>query len=255
VLGVKVTLVVQLAPTARLAPHVFVWAKSPAFAPVKAMLVMLIATEPVLVMVTICGALLVPCGMVPNATLAGETVAVGIAPVPERGTVCGLPAALSVNERLALRVPAAEGVKITLMVQLALGLKLEPQLLVSEKSAAFVPVTVILVSEREETPVFVSVTGCEALGEPTAVVAKERLVGENAAMAWTPVPERATFCGEPKALSVSVSVGDAAPADAGVNVTVIVQVAPALRLEPHVLVSPNHVALAPVTAMLVKVSA
>jgi hypothetical protein len=38
-------------------------------------------------------------------------------PVPLRATDCGLPDALSVIVKLALRLPSAEGVKVTLMVQ------------------------------------------------------------------------------------------------------------------------------------------
>ena len=37
--GLNVTLIVQLADAARLAPHVCVWAKSPAFVPVRLMLI------------------------------------------------------------------------------------------------------------------------------------------------------------------------------------------------------------------------
>src|SRR5215471_14297785 len=38
-------------------------------------------------------------------------------PVPLRATDCGLPDALSAIDKLALRLPSAEGVKVTLMVQ------------------------------------------------------------------------------------------------------------------------------------------
>jgi hypothetical protein len=186
--------------------------------------------------------------------LVGESVAVGLTPVPVRGTVCGLPTALSARERLALRAPAADGVNITLMAQLAPALRLEPQVLVSAKSAAFAPVTVTLVSDIVELPVFVSVTDWDALGEPTALFPKERLVGANVAMASTPVPERATLCVPPKALSVRVMLAEAAPVAAGVNVTLMAQVAPAFRFDPHVLVCANQVKLVPVTAMVVKVS-
>ena len=59
-LGVKVTLIVQFAPAARLVPHVFVCAKSPLFAPVMAMLEMFNVAEPMLLRVTACAALAVP---------------------------------------------------------------------------------------------------------------------------------------------------------------------------------------------------
>jgi hypothetical protein len=57
--GVNVTLILQLAPAARLVPQVFVWLKSPLFVPVMAMLVMPSAAVPVLERVTACAALLV----------------------------------------------------------------------------------------------------------------------------------------------------------------------------------------------------
>ena len=50
--GAKVTLMVQLAPTATLAPQLLVCPKSPGLAPVMAMLVMLTGVVPVLVSAT-----------------------------------------------------------------------------------------------------------------------------------------------------------------------------------------------------------
>ena len=52
VVGVNVTLMVQLAAAATRVPQLLVWAKSPPFAPVTAMLVMDRAALPVLVRVT-----------------------------------------------------------------------------------------------------------------------------------------------------------------------------------------------------------
>jgi hypothetical protein len=51
-------------------------------------------------------------------------------------------------------VPVAVGLKVTLMVQLALAATLEPQVLIWEKS----PLTVILVIVRVAFPVFLRVT-------------------------------------------------------------------------------------------------
>ncbi len=42
-------------------------------------------------------------------------------PVPDNATVCGLPAALSVIFKIALRAPVVVGLKVTLIVQLALA--------------------------------------------------------------------------------------------------------------------------------------
>jgi hypothetical protein len=76
---------------------------------------------PVLVKVTVWAALVVFSACPAKVNEVGEKVAIGAAavPVPVRATVCGLPAALSATAREALRAPVAEGVKVTLMVQLA----------------------------------------------------------------------------------------------------------------------------------------
>jgi hypothetical protein len=48
-------------------------------------------------------------------------------PVPDNETGCGLPAALSVTFNVAARVPAVVGIKVTLIVQLALAANELPQ--------------------------------------------------------------------------------------------------------------------------------
>jgi hypothetical protein len=58
--GVKVTLIVQLAPAATVDPQVLVSAKSLLFVPVIVILVMLTGVSSVLVSVTVCAALVVP---------------------------------------------------------------------------------------------------------------------------------------------------------------------------------------------------
>ena len=79
-------------------------------------------------------------------------------PVPERLTDWGLPAALSVMARAAARLPAAEGVKVTLIVQLALAATEMPQLLVWAKSLALAPKTAMLVTLKAELPELLRVT-------------------------------------------------------------------------------------------------
>jgi hypothetical protein len=54
----------------------------------------------------------------------------GDAPVPDRGTICGLADALSEIDTEALRAPAAVGVNVTLIVQLPPAATLLPQVLV-----------------------------------------------------------------------------------------------------------------------------
>jgi hypothetical protein len=62
--GVKVTLMVQFAPAARLDPQVLFWLKSVTFAPERATLAMDTAAVPALVKATVCGPLKTPtsCG-------------------------------------------------------------------------------------------------------------------------------------------------------------------------------------------------
>src|SRR5208282_1478582 len=95
--GVNVTLIAQLAPAAIELPHVFVMEKSPALAPVTAMLVMLRARVPLFVRVTDCAGVEVPSNWLPKVRVLAERPTPAAAPVPVRFTVCGLPAALSVN--------------------------------------------------------------------------------------------------------------------------------------------------------------
>jgi len=75
--GVRVTLIVQLAPAARLAPHVFVTPKSEEFVPVTLMLEMARLTLPVFERVTVCAALGVPTCCPVNVRLPGEVFAPG----------------------------------------------------------------------------------------------------------------------------------------------------------------------------------
>src|SRR6516164_5104467 len=66
-------------------------------------------------------------------------------PVPVRVTVWGLPGALSVIDKVAVRGPIWVGVKVTLMVQLARGTTDPPQVLVWAKSPASFPLMGMLV--------------------------------------------------------------------------------------------------------------
>ena len=66
--------------------------------------------------------------------------------------------ALSVTLRVAMRVPAAAGVKVTLIVQFEPAATLDPQVLVWVKSLPFVPVIEMLVRLKAALPVLVTVT-------------------------------------------------------------------------------------------------
>ena len=157
--GLNVTLMVQLAPAPTLDPQVLVWLKSPALAPVIEMPVTLSTPLPVLVRVTDWAALEVPTALLVKVRLEGETLTDAAVPVPERLTACGLPLALSEMESDAARLPAEEGVNVTLIVQLAPAATLDPQVFVWLKSPALVPVTEMLVMFKAPLPVLVRVTG------------------------------------------------------------------------------------------------
>ena len=80
VLGVKVTLMVQLLPAANvlvLGGQVLVCAKSPALVPASPMLLMVRAALPLLVSVTVWAGLVVPLGWLPKARLVGLRVTPG----------------------------------------------------------------------------------------------------------------------------------------------------------------------------------
>ena len=97
--------------------------------------------------------------------LAGVTPAMGALPVPLRVTDCVLLEAslvLSVMVKVAVRLPVAAGVKVTLMVQFPLAAMLPPQLLEglveTAKSPGLVPESATLLTVRAAFPVLLSVT-------------------------------------------------------------------------------------------------
>src|SRR6267378_3719502 len=93
-------------------------------------------------------------------------------------TVCGLPAALSVMVTDATRLPAAVGLNVTLIVQLAPPATLAPHVFVCEKSPAFVPAIAMLVIDNGP-PVLLSVIPCATLELPTDWLPKLKLLTER----------------------------------------------------------------------------
>ena len=75
-----------------------------------------------------------PTGWLAKIRLVAERMPAGAVPVPERATVWGLSAALSVKSTEALRAPAALGAKATANVHLAEAPSEEVQLLFKLKS-------------------------------------------------------------------------------------------------------------------------
>ena len=67
----------------------------------------------------------------------------------------------------AVRVPVPDGLKTTVMVQLAPGASELAQVFVSLKSGCLTPVTLIFVRLRVDEPLFVSLTFCAGLATPT----------------------------------------------------------------------------------------
>jgi hypothetical protein len=156
-------------------------------------------------------------------------------PIPLKLIVCGELATLSVIVSVPVRGPTAVGVKVTEIVQFAPAATVVPQVLVWAKS----PDVEMDASAREACPEFVRVTTCTELVEPIAWAAKFRLVGESVAAAATgtiPIPLRATSCGDPLVLSMTVTFPVREPAAVGVKATAIVQLAPAATVVPQVFV-------------------
>src|SRR2546427_358674 len=257
--GVNVNVKVQLADAATCPPASGqgvvpepATAKSPGFAPARVMLVRLSVAVPPLVRVTVWARLLVvPTRWLPKATLFADNVTAGAMPVPVRVIVCGLPGASSTMFSVALRIPVASGVKLTLIVQLAPGAT-EPAPLgqvlpaAKAKSAACAPVMVMLVRFSGASPLLVSVTFCAALVVPTRCSPNALLVAESVAVGGvTPVPVSDTDCGLPAASSGMVTVAGRAPAAGGGEGGLRTQLAPAASVAPLMQVVPEASAKSP----------
>src|SRR5579883_3268210 len=157
--GWNVTVIVQLDPAASPVPPIgqlLVWVNRAGFAPPSAMPLMINGTVPVLVSVTVCGALVVLMGTLPKAIEVGD-----------RATVPVTAGAATATRTCAVRVTGLLfGVKVTLMVQVPPGTRPVPpmgQLCVMPKRAAFAPPSVIPVILRLAPPVFETVIVCGAL--------------------------------------------------------------------------------------------
>lgn len=126
VVGVNVTISVQLPPDASVLEQVFVCAKSPVAAPMESG----VATAPVFFTVTDWLELVVPTVWEVNVKLPGVGVTTTVpVPLPDRPIICGEFVAWSVTDMLPERGPATVGVKVTLTVQLAPASNRFPQLL------------------------------------------------------------------------------------------------------------------------------
>jgi hypothetical protein len=229
VAGVKVTLIVQVAPTASVVPQLFVSAKSPVIVIPE----MVNGAVPVFESVALCVGLAVPIVCPLNVRVDGEAVAMGAVPVPVSDTLCGLPDALSTTVTEPDRVPVALGVKVTLIEQLAAAARVAPHVFVSAKSPLLVMFEIAIAS----LPVFDSVMVCAALVVPTGCAPKSKLVGVRLATGAPPVPASATVCGLPEAVSFKVRLPVMFPVTVGEKLTLMEQLAPAASEEPQLSVS------------------
>jgi hypothetical protein len=189
----------------------------------------------------------------PNADGFGAEVSevvVGlVTPIAVKLIVCGLSGALSVIVTCPVRVPTTAGVKVTEMLQLPPAGMDVPQLLVSAKSPLLAPLTLMDEMASVPLPVLVRVETCVVLVVPTVWLPKLRIRGEIVTTAPTPTPESGTVWGLPGAFSLTLADPLREPDAFGVNVTVIVQVAPAVRLEPQLFCCEKSLEFGPVTAI------
>ena len=141
---------------------------------------------------------------VPFTTTVGlvgaiERTVTGMLPEPDNVTSCGLPLAESEIVNVAVRGPAALGLKRMPMVQLLDPGRLDPHvLLATEKSAGSVPAIATAPMEIVVVPSICNVTVCAALAEPISIEPKERVCGFKLSVLILPVavPESDTLCDE-----------------------------------------------------------
>lgn len=221
--GVKVTVIWQLAATASDAPQVLVSAKSPE----AEICVMFNTAVPVLLKVTLCDVLVVPATCALNVSADGLRLICGLSDIPDRLIVSVFPDTLPAIASVASRVPPAVGVKVTLTVHPFPGAKVLVQVLDWLKSPLFAPVIPMFATLTMALPVFVNATVFAVLVLPTVVDDKVRCVCDTSRKPpLTPVPVRGMTCGLLRVVSVNVREPSLAPAVTGTKVTLIVQTFP-----------------------------
>ena len=124
---------------------------------------------------------------------------------------------MSLISSVAERDPSALGVNVTRTVQLWLPARLAPQLFVSAKSPALVPLIEMPEIEIATLPVFVTVMGTAVLVFPTFSLPKFTPVADSSMT--VPTPDSLIDCGLRDALSVTVSVPVLLPMPVGVKIT------------------------------------
>ncbi len=162
----NVTLIVQLAPMARLFPQLLVCENL--LEPLRLILLIRIGAVPVFCSVTDF-VWLVLRGMF-QVSDVGDRFATGCTPVPVSDTVCGLVGSPSLMLRVAVRTPVVDGVNVTLIEQLRPADRLPPigQLFACANELAFVPPMEMLLIVSGASPTLVSVIVWRAEVVPTS---------------------------------------------------------------------------------------
>ena len=185
--GLNVTVTMQLPPIGTEALQVLVCAKSVAFVPEIVMALIVSAAVPGFVNVTFCAALTLMV-WVPKLKVDELSVAAGVdvaAPVPVSPMFWGLPGPLSATLTDAVLEPVPVGLNVTVIVQLAPLATELPQVFVCAKSPGFAPASVMPVTDRAAVPLLVNVLDCAVLVLPTVWLGKTRLVGDIDTTCWT----------------------------------------------------------------------
>jgi hypothetical protein len=113
-------------------------------------------------------------------------------------------------------------------------------------------VTAIDVKDTLMLPALAMVNDCAPEVAPTGSVPNASEAALNfttGVVAELPIPLSVTSCGDPVALSATLTVADFPLPETGVKVTDTVQLAPGARVDPQVLVSAKSSACTPVTAI------
>ena len=145
----------------------------------------------------------------------------------------------SVKLSVALRAPAAVGLKVTEALQLVEADRLAPQVLLAiAKSPALVPEIATPLIVIDDVCPFVNVADCDALVDPIDVLANVRLEGVAETLPPDPPvprPVSVTVCGLFVAESVNPRTAERLPDVVGAKTTLAVQLEDAASEEPHVL--------------------
>ena len=151
--------------------------------------------------------------------------------MPDSFTVCGLLFALSLTVRVPVAAPFTFGVNVMLILQPVLLPSMVVQVVVATANGPVIeyemPVSVL-------GRLFLRVTVLAAVVVPTFVVGKFKTAGKSVVCS-SPLPDSGTVCGLPGALSAMLTEPVIEPTTVGENVTVTLQVLPAVSVVPQVL--------------------